>query len=66
MKSVVTITQRLGFKLRTEWGSHKPGFRTVRNVDVNGNIIRNPKNISHNYGSVNYNNGGMILWIKTK
>ena len=44
--------------------SHKPGITPVTNLDASGRLIYNPVKANHNYKTVNYNNGGILLWIK--
>jgi len=44
--------------------SHKPGHGSARNIDASGNRILNPSRANHNYGYINYNDGGMYLWVK--
>ena len=47
--------------------SHKPGEGAVMNVDGYGRIIRNPARANHDYRNIysyNYNDGGILLWIK--
>jgi hypothetical protein len=55
--------------------SHKPGNTYATNVDATGRVIRNPLNANRNYGpfyngmgtligSLNYNNGGIKLWVR--
>jgi hypothetical protein len=42
--------------------SHKPGVTRVTNVDASGRLITNPVRADHG----NYNNGGLLLWVKRK
>ena len=44
--------------------SHKPGITPVTNIDASGRLISNPAKANHNYGLVNYNNGGIKLWVR--
>ncbi len=44
--------------------SHKPGITPVINVDASGRFITNPARANHHYPSVNYNNGGILLWVR--
>lgn len=44
--------------------SHKPGITPVTNIDASGRLISNPAKANHNYGIVNYNNGGIKLWVR--
>ena len=46
--------------------SHKPGRTPVINVDASGRFISNPVRANHNYGYVNYNNGGIKLWVRRR
>ena len=44
--------------------SHKRGITEVLNYDGSNRIIVNPKRANHNYGTANYNDGGILLWIR--
>ena len=44
--------------------SHKPGSTRVINYDGSNRIIYNPMRANHDYKNANYNNGGILLWIK--
>jgi hypothetical protein len=46
--------------------SHKPGHSNVRRVDAGGKLILNPAKANHNYNIVNYNDGGIFLWVKRR
>ena len=50
--------------------SHKHGTGPITNVDGSGRIIANPARANHLYrfknGTVNYNNGGILLWVRRK
>lgn len=50
--------------------SHKHGTGSITNVDGSGRIIGNPARANHCYrfkdGTVNYNNGGILLWVRRK
>ena len=49
--------------------SQKHGNSYVTNVDGSGQLIRNPARANHNYGTypggtLNYNGGGIFLWVR--
>ncbi|MBO7596457.1 MAG: hypothetical protein J6T70_05355 [Bacteroidales bacterium] len=44
--------------------SHKPGTDVVKYLDASGNIIKNPAKANHNYPDYQYNDGGILLWVK--
>ena len=50
--------------------SHKHGTGPITNVDGSGRIIANPARANHYYrfkdGTLNYNNGGILLWVRRK
>ena len=44
--------------------SQKHGSDVVTNMDGFFRPIKNPAKIYHYYGNVNYNGGGIYLWVK--
>ena len=44
--------------------SHKPGVTPVVNVDASNSLINNPAKADRKYGMLNYNDGGIMLWVK--
>jgi hypothetical protein len=52
--------------------SQKHGSGWVTNLDGSGNLIRNPARANHNYGTyssygiLNYNGGGIFLWVRRR
>ena len=51
--------------------SQKHGIGSVNNVDGSGRLISNPAYANHNYGTypngtLNYNGGGLFLWVKRR
>jgi hypothetical protein len=44
--------------------SHKRGQTKVINVDGSNHLIKNPAKANRNYGNVNYNDGGILLWVR--
>lgn len=48
--------------------SQKHGLLPVDNVDGSNHLIYNPERANQNYfnGVVNYNNGGIFLWVKRR
>ena len=46
--------------------SQKHGLLFVENFDGSHKIIYNPAKANHNYGNVNYNNGGILLWVRKR
>jgi len=46
--------------------SHKLSFYPVVNKDGSGRPIGNPIRADHHYGNKNYNNGGILLWVRNR
>ena len=44
--------------------SQKHGISYVTNVDASNHLIKNPAKANNNYGTVNYKDGGVFLWVR--
>ena len=70
--SVYLVVDNIGPAIDYHWyrqdkgglWSHKPGLSKVGRMDASGRLIRNPARANHNYGYVNYSNGGILLWAR--